>query len=163
MNLNPFVCSVLAAAALAAPIVSAAEPQRIDESVAASHAALDTAFHEAVLKCFRSYRYDDSAMRELLRQGADVNARDAQGLTPLLALPYVHNLRIPQQHSCAPIIRLLAEAGADLNACDKDGYTRIKLMLRHGDLSPADRECVKLLQQLGCSPRPDIEKSRFFK
>lgn len=105
----------------------------------------------------------DLKAKLLIEAGADVNARDAQGLTPLLALPYVHNLRIPQQHSCAPIIRLLADAGADLNACDKDGYTRIELMLRHGDLSPADRECVKLLQQLGCSPRPDIEKSRFFK
>lgn len=91
----------------------------------------------------------------LIEAGADVNAHDAQGLTPLLALPYVHDLPIPQQHSCAPIIRLLAEAGADLNACDKDGYTRLELMLRRGNLSLPDSECVKLLQQLGCAPRPE--------
>ena len=91
----------------------------------------------------------------LIEAGADVNARDAQGRTPLLALPYVHDLRIPQQHSCAPIIRLLAEAGADLNACDKDGYTRLELMLRRGNLSLPDWECVQLLQQLGCPPRPE--------
>ncbi len=91
----------------------------------------------------------------LIEAGADVNARDAQGRTPLLALPYVHNLRIPQQHSCAPIIRLLAEAGADLNACDKDDYTRLELMQRRGNLSLPDSECVMLLQQLGCAPRPE--------
>ncbi len=97
----------------------------------------------------------DLKAKLLIEAGADVNARDAQGLTPLLALPYVHDLRIPQQHSCAPIIRLLAEAGADLNACDSDGYTRIELMLRRGNLSLMDRECVMLLQQLGCTPRPE--------
>ena len=188
MNLRPFVYSVLVAAAA---LSGAAEPRSEQPlQMAAPAASLDAAFHEAVLKCFHSYRYDDSAMRELLRQGvdvnardaqgrtalfyinsfcpqkdlkakllieagADVNARDAQGLPPLLALPYVHDLRIPQQYSCAPIIRLLAEAGADLNACDSDGYTRIELMLRRGNLSLMDRECVMLLQQLGCAPRPE--------
>ncbi len=97
----------------------------------------------------------DLKAKLLIEAGADVNARDAQGLTPLLALPYVHDLQIPQQYSCAPIIRLLAEAGADLNACDSDGYTRIELMLRRGNLSLMDRECVMLLQQLGCAPRPE--------
>ena len=97
----------------------------------------------------------DLKAKLLIEAGADVNARDAQGLTPLLALPYVHDLQIPQQHSCAPIIRLLSEAGADLNACDSDGYTRIELMLRRGNLSLMDRECVMLLQQLGCAPRPE--------
>lgn len=97
----------------------------------------------------------DLKAKLLIEAGADVNARDAQGLTPLLALPYVHDLQIPQQYSCAPIIRLLSEAGADLNACDSDGYTRIELMLRRGNLSLMDRECVMLLQQLGCAPRPE--------
>ena len=98
---------------------------------------------------------DTGLIALLLAAGADVNARNAQGLTPLLALPYVHDLQIPQQHSCAPIIRLLAEAGADLNACDSDGYTRIELMLRRENLSLMDRECVQLLQRLGCAPRPE--------
>ena len=98
---------------------------------------------------------DEALVNKLLDMGADVNARDAQGRTPLLALPYVHDLRIPQQHSCAPIIRLLAEAGADLNACDKDGYTRLELMLRCGNLSLPDWESAMLLQQLGCAPRPE--------
>ncbi|MBR5184975.1 MAG: hypothetical protein IKW19_01630, partial [Akkermansia sp.] len=97
----------------------------------------------------------DLKAKLLIEAGADVNARDAQGLTPLLALPYVHDLPIPQQRSCALIIRLLAESGADLNACDKDGYTRIELMLRRGNLSLPDWECVQLLQQLGCPPRPE--------
>ena len=102
----------------------------------------------------------DLKAKLLIDAGADVNARDAQGLTPLLALPYVHDLPIPQQRSCAPIIRLLAQAGADVNARDKNGYTRLELMLRRGarNLSLHDWECVRLLQQLGCSPRPECLK-----
>ena len=100
----------------------------------------------------------DLKAKLLIEAGADVNARDAQGLTPLLALPYVHDLSIPQQRSCAPVIRLLAEAGADLNACDPAGFTRLEQMLRRGNLSRADSECVLLLRQLGCSPRPEALK-----
>lgn len=100
----------------------------------------------------------DLKAKLLIEAGADVNARDAQGLTPLLALPYVHDLSIPQQRSCAPVIRLLAEAGADLNACDPAGFTRLEQMLRRENLSRADSECVLLLQQLGCSPRPEALK-----
>ena len=92
MNLRPFVCSMLAAAVFSPPLVSAAEQQRIDASSAVSMAALETAFHEAVLKCFRSYRYDDSAMRELLRQGADVNAVDASGNNVLMQIIKAFNL-----------------------------------------------------------------------
>ena len=100
----------------------------------------------------------DLKAKLLIEAGADVNARDAQGLTPLLALPYVHDISIPQQRSCAPVIRLLAEAGADLNACDPAGFTRLEQMLRRGNLSRADSECVLLLQQLGCTPRPEALK-----
>ena len=100
----------------------------------------------------------DLKAKLLIEAGADVNARDAQGLTPLLALPYVHDLSIPQQRSCAPVIRLLAEAGADLNACDPAGFTRLEQMLRRGNLSRADSECVVLLRQLGCTPRPEAVK-----
>ena len=92
----------------------------------------------------------------LIEAGADVDARDAQGRTPLLALPYIHDLRIPQQQSCVPIIQLLAQAGADLNAHDNDGLTRLEQMLRRGDaLSSHDKECVNLLRNLGCTPRPE--------
>ena len=100
----------------------------------------------------------DLKAKLLIEAGADVNARDAQGLTPLLALPYVHDISIPQQRSCAPVIRLLAEAGADLNACDPAGFTRLEQMLRRGNLSRADSECVVLLRQLGCTPRPEALK-----
>lgn len=100
----------------------------------------------------------DLKAKLLIEAGADVNARDVHGLTPLLALPYVHDLKVPQQRSCAPVIRLLAEAGADLNACDPAGFTRLEQMLRRGDLSPADSECVLLLQRLGCRLRPEYLK-----
>ena len=80
------VINALVALALTAPLVTSAEQPRPVVSSAAPAAALDVAFHEAVLRCFHSYRYDDSAMRELLRQGADVNAVDASGNNVLMQI-----------------------------------------------------------------------------
>ena len=127
MNLRSFVCSVLAAAALAAPLVSAAGPQpSIDSASSAPEAALDTAFHEAVLNCFRSYRYDDSAMRELLRQGANVNAVDTKGNNALMLLIKAADghseYRIPKE-----LFKFLRDAGIDLHARNKAGLNAAEL------------------------------------
>ncbi len=127
MNLNPFVCSMLAVAALAAPLVSAVEPQaRLDSASAAPAAALDTAFHKAVLKCFHSYRYDDSAMRELLRQGADVNAVDAEGNNALMLL--IKAADGDSEHSIQKeLFEFLRDAGINLHARNKDGLNAAEL------------------------------------
>ena len=83
-------------------------------------AALETAFHEAVLTCFRSYRYDDSAMRELLRRGANVNAVDAEGNNALMLL-----IKAADGHSeyriRKELFEFLRDAGIDLHARNKDG------------------------------------------
>ena len=54
-------------------------------------------------------RGDAEAVRSLLEQGADVEARDDTGMTPLIAAAYGNHLEVA---------RLLVEAGADVNAKD---------------------------------------------
>jgi len=117
---------MLAAAVFSPSLVSAAEQQRIDASSAVSMAALETAFHEAVLKCFYAFRHDDSAMRELLRQGADVNAVDAEGNNALMLVIKAadgHNeYRIQKE-----LFEFLRDAGIDLHARNKDGLNAAEL------------------------------------
>lgn len=93
----------------------------------------------------------------LMEAGADVNARDEKDLTPLLALPRVHTISIPAQQSCAPIIRMLQQAGADMTASDKNGHNKLELYLQGDKLSPADEECCELLRQYGCKAGPEPE------
>ena len=67
--------------------------------------------------------------------GADVNARDERGSTPLLeAARYGHD----------DICRVLIASGADLKAKDKDGKTALVLAVQgnHNDV-------VRLLKQAG--------------
>lgn len=70
-------------------------------------------------------------------QGADVNATDERGSTPLLeAARYGHG----------DITRLLIGAGADLKAKDKDGKTALMLAVQ-GD----HEEVVRILNQAGAT------------
>ena len=124
MNLRPFVYSVLVAAAA---LSSAAEPRSAQPlQMAAPAASLDAAFHEAVLKCFHSYRYDDTAMRKLLRQGADVNAVDAEGNNALMLV-----IKAADGHSehriQKELFAFLRDAGIDLHARNKDGLNAAEL------------------------------------
>ena len=80
MAANNYIIKVFVALALASPLVSAAATQPREAAPAAAPvAALDAAFHEAVLKSFYAFRHEDTALRELLQKGADVNAVDAEG------------------------------------------------------------------------------------
>jgi hypothetical protein len=64
---------------------------------------------------------DLKEVRKLLDKGADVNARDKYGWTPLHeAASYGH----------LDIVKLLVERGADVNARDKDGRTPLDLAKR---------------------------------
>ena len=124
--MNNCVINVLAALALTSPLVTSAEQPRPVVSSAAPAAALDAAFHEAVLRCFHSYRYDDSAMRELLRQGADVNAVDASGNNVLMQI-----IKAADGHSeyliQKELFAFLRDAGIDLHARNKDGLNAAEL------------------------------------
>ena len=70
MKLRTLVYSVHVALTSAGALVTAAEQQAGNNAApVAPVAPLDAAFLEAAVKSIQSYRHDDSAMRELLRQG----------------------------------------------------------------------------------------------
>lgn len=79
----------------------------------------------------------------LLDRGADVNALDVSGLTPLL-----HLTRTRSKADPIPVMELLAAGGADLNARDQMNATLLMHFARKGQLEPvrwllkhgADRE-----------------------
>ena len=62
-------------------------------------------------------------VRSLLDAGADVNAADADGITPLMATAMNGNLSLA---------RLLLSAGADRRPCNKWGLTAHAIALWHG-------------------------------
>lgn len=64
-----------------------------------------------------AFRGDVAGLEALLDSGADVNARDAHGVTPLIAA-------ITQGH--IEVIRLLLARGADVQAQDKEGYAALQ-------------------------------------
>ena len=125
MSLNLFIGALLvAAAALNCGAAEAGSPQ--SEQMAVPVAAMDEAFCEAALKCLKSYRHDASALQELLQQGADVNAVDAEGNNVLMLL-----IKATDGHSeyrvRKELFELLRDAGIDLHARNKDGMNAAEL------------------------------------
>jgi ankyrin repeat protein len=86
---------------------------------------------------FRATREGNTEMVKSLvsSPGADVNAKDERGSTPLLeAARYGHN----------DIARVLIAAGADLKVKDKDGKTALMLAVQGNH-----DEVVRVLKQAG--------------
>lgn len=65
----------------------------------------------------------EAAVREQLRRGADVNATDNRGRSPLMLASAAGHLG-----TC----RILLDAGADLHLADADGNDALALALKHG-------------------------------
>ena len=78
---------------------------------------------------------DLEQLNQLLGQGADVNAGDRTGVTPLMRAAY---------HGQLAMVRALIEHGADPNAKDRSGLTAL-MMAKHGKHD----EIVEALRSLG--------------
>jgi hypothetical protein len=78
---------------------------------------------------------DLEQLDQLLGQGADVNAGDRTGVTPLMRAAY---------HGQLAMVRALVEHGADPNAKDRSGLTAM-MMAKHGKHD----EIVEALRSLG--------------
>ena len=74
-------------------------------------------------------------VRQLIQDGADVNAKDEDGWTPLM-LAAAHN-------SNPEVLKVLIEAGADVNAKDTDGLTPLMLAAQH---NPNPKALTALLE-----------------
>ncbi|UGU29886.1 ankyrin repeat domain-containing protein [Mycolicibacterium smegmatis] len=86
--------------------------------------------------------------QRLLREGADVNAADDQGMTPL---------HFAVQRDSVDVVRLLLDAGADANLPDFKGETPLYKAVR-ASLTPAKVEIIKLLREHGADPTIQTEK-----
>jgi hypothetical protein len=76
---------------------------------------------------FRASCKDDAEqLRRLIEQGADVNARSRDGLTPLI---------MASLKGKTTVVKLLVEYGADVNAQDNNGWTPLAYALDRSTVS----------------------------
>ena len=121
----------VAAAAMAAVVFVHAATAQVPptESEAARYGGLHAAAHRGQVE----------QIRKVVKTGADVNARDAYGRTPL------HVATFARQHEA---IRALARSGADLGALENDRYDAVTIAAVAND-----EETLGLLLSLGASAK----------
>ena len=84
-----------------------------------------------------AHQGDTEAVKRLIQSGANLEARDGSGRTPLLVAGFA---------SHDPIVKLLAEAGADMNAKENRAYDIITIAAVANDV-----EMLNLALELGAS------------
>ncbi len=84
---------------------------------------------------------DLAKVKEWIAAGADVNEKDADGITPLM------------EAKTSEIVKALIEAGADVDAKDRFGYTALKLSLLKEDCL----EQMKLLLKAGADVNTTVD------
>ena len=84
---------------------------------------------------------------KLLNEGADVNAADNEGLTPLHAAA---------SRDSVDVVRILLDAGADINAQSNTGETPLYDAVRN--TTPGALDIIRLLRERGADPTIPTEK-----
>lgn len=94
----------------------------------------------------RAGRNSAAVASQLLAMGQDVNAVDNDGNTPFIMTGHA-------QTYAPDLIRLLATAGADVHAVNKEGANALMVALENGDLYKSGPQTVRMLmKEYGIGP-----------
>jgi ankyrin repeat protein len=118
----------------------------LEATRAAVGAAFDDADRQTAL--MMAAAWDPCPTRALIRAGAEVNARDAAGATPLMhavkgAVWTAQNGRTTPGKWDPSIVALLLKAGANPNSVDAAGHTPFQLAAKSGENAMVVREMLR--------------------
>ncbi len=109
----------------------------------------DEAGNTLLMKALLTPNVLPRVIRELVDLGSDVNARDAEGKSPL-------HILAAQSYNISPIVQILLKAKADINAQSKDGMT--PLMVVCNTENPPKRS-YRIAQLIRSGANVDIQDS----
>jgi ankyrin repeat protein len=95
----------------------------------------------------KANEYKIANSTKLLDEGADVNAADDEGLTPLHAAA---------SSDSVDVVRLLLDAGAEVNVRSNSGETPIYSAIRN--TTPGATDIIRLLRERGADPTIATDK-----
>ena len=112
-------------------LLPASESRRRAEKEARREARKETRLSKSLRDA--AGKGDVVLIRELLAQKADVNAKNSKGFTPLMRATELDRWEQSRGVTADTVARMLAQAGADVNALDADGNSVLTWCRRWGD------------------------------